>query len=740
MQAYGCSVFETEIDYGFTYTAVNNISLKTECVYRRGSELPNDPKEVAKLVLRVRDSSVSSRGKYEVAPGILVSELKDLVDLIFTQILPRYGYKVRKEQLALAQELLNALVYRKTLLAEAPTGLGKSIVFAVVGLLVRRSEINKTWSGAFFPEMSCIEWERMPVIISTSSIALQTALQNDVIPSLSDILMEWGIIREPIQSVLRKGRSHHVCEYKLNEYLPFERDTAMRKALGWLRFHPRIIDLAEIDTLPTDIKRIIGVPARCYQNCPYEDECRYRLFRQNISRKSYDFVICNHNLLLQDAILRSEEKGQTLPPYQALILDESHTFLKVARNMYGASINFNELSDVTDALRNLNFTPLEPPVTDSWKTLRDNTIRLADKLYQNGKRLFKQEAADGECDKPLRNIRDIAELIYRNLSASYEFLVERDEQRKYALIWELEKMSDAARYLTNGNETIRWFQTEEEKRSAIGGIPKRLSDHLYNDLWRRGIPTMLTSGTLSVAGDFTALKQAIGLNHRNLFLKETIHKSPFNYRENCLLYLTKDVSDYREADYINDLTDEIEKLLLASNGHAAVLFTSYKTMRVVHSRLKERNPDMKDFVLERSSSTAIEKFKASGNGVLFACGSMWTGIDCPGDILSMLIIVKLPFGEPDAIREYERSQYASLGDYIREVLTPEMLLLLRQGHGRGFRTETDTCVVAILDIRASKGQAYHKQVVTALPQSPVTSDLREVANFYRTKKPVEYFL
>jgi ATP-dependent DNA helicase DinG len=394
---------------------------------------------------------------------------------------------------------------------------------------------------------------------------------------------------------------------------------------------------------------------------------------------------------------------------------------------------------VTDALRKLNFTPLEPPVTDSWKVLRDNTIRLADKLYKNGKRLFNRESADGECDIPLQNIRDIAELIYRKLSSSYEFLVERDEQRKYGLIWELEKISETAGYLKSGNDTLRWYETDEEKRTAIGGIPKGLSNYLYNDLWRRSIPTMLTSGTLSVAGDFTALKQSLGLNHRNLHIKETTHESPINYKENCLLYLTRNVLYYRASDYINSLTDEIEKLLNTSRGHAAVLFTSYKTMGIVHSRLKVRNPDMKDFVLERGSSSAIDKFKASGNGVLFACGSMWTGIDCPGDILSMLIIVKLPFAEPDAIREYERSQYPSLGDYIREVLTPEMLLLLRQGHGRGFRTETDTCVVAILDIRASKGQAYHKQVVNALPQSPITSDLMDVAEFYKTKKSAEYF-
>ena len=36
-------------------------------------------------------------------------------------------------------------------------------------------------------------------------------------------------------------------------------------------------------------------------------------------------------------------------------------------------------------------------------------------------------------------------------------------------------------------------------------------------------------------------------------------------------------------------------------------------------------------------------------------------------------------------------------DYIREVIIPDMQVKLRQGFGRAIRTETDTCVVSILD-------------------------------------------
>jgi ATP-dependent DNA helicase DinG len=78
--------------------------------------------------------------------------------------------------------------------------------------------------------------------------------------------------------------------------------------------------------------------------------------------------------------------------------------------------------------------------------------------------------------------------------------------------------------------------------------------------------------------------------------------------------------------------------------------------------------------------------------------------------VSLLIIPRLPFPCPDAIKEKEREKYPTLRAYLRTVAVPEMQIKLRQGFGRAIRTETDTCVVAILDPRAAKGQRYFADV------------------------------
>ena len=55
--------------------------------------------------------------------------------------------------------------------------------------------------------------------------------------------------------------------------------------------------------------------------------------------------------------------------------------------------------------------------------------------------------------------------------------------------------------------------------------------------------------------------------------------------------------------------------------------------------------------MNRGRNTAIDEFKNSQNAVLFATGSMWEGVNIPGDVLFHLIIVKLPFPIPYPISD-----------------------------------------------------------------------------------------
>jgi ATP-dependent DNA helicase DinG len=114
-------------------------------------------------------------------------------------------------------------------------------------------------------------------------------------------------------------------------------------------------------------------------------------------------------------------------------------------------------------------------------------------------------------------------------------------------------------------------------------------------------------------------------------------------------------------------------------------------------------------------------------------------MDFPGDMVSSLIIVTLPFSVPDQIRRQEQLKYQTLTDYILSSVVPDMQQKLRQGFGRAIRTETDTCVISILDARGIKGGRYHHHVLDALPAMPVTNRTVIVSEFIRAVKNQAYF-
>jgi len=194
-----------------------------------------------------------------------------------------------------------------------------------------------------------------------------------------------------------------------------------------------------------------------------------------------------------------------------------------------------------------------------------------------------------------------------------------------------------------------------------------------------------------------------------------------------------------DPKYLDGISQEVSALIRVSNGHVLVLFTSYKPLRLIYKAIEKYITDIPLIAMKRGKNNAIYDFKKSKKGVLFATGSMWEGINIPGDILSHLIIVKLPFPIPDPISEYEKTQYPDMNAYLDSVLVPNMLIKLRQGVGRLIRSETDTGVISILDSRAGVKGKYHDAVLASLPKCNVTSDINEIHQFLLRKKDRKYF-
>lgn len=624
------------------------------------------------------------------------------VDRIFKELLPTCGMAERPAQVALCHQMLNAMLTDSIALCDAGTGIGKTYAYLAAGTVYHRF---RAASGL----------PARPVLISTSSIALQTAARDEYLPLLSEVLMRDSIITTPLQAVIRKGKSHYVCEERLERRLGqldlSRKNWRTGNALLTLRSE---MDMDEVAHLSRYDRERVCVPRIC--DCQQEN-CQYRAFLEDCDSGRYLFQICNHNLLLADAIHRGGGRKPILPDACALIVDEAHKLPETARQMFGVTLAAEDIRTLTHSLRGERFLLAAEVLTDSAKSL----LRKLDRPPEG--KPFEHYAKS--LAAPERSLTVINRQLHGLLTPA--------TRRR------LKNVSSSVSLFHQGHPDMV-FYTEEDTHGGtmLCATIADLTAQLRQTLWRQERPAVLTSATLAVGEDFRHFKQETGLLTDSR-VTESVAPSPFNYRQNCLLYLPKVPPRQKAAAYYDELAKEIAALLNAAQGHALALFTSYAAMSAVKERLPSHGLHYPLFTMGRSAIHTTEQFKASPGSVLLAAGAAWEGLDFPGDCVSLLIIPRLPFAVPDALKEKERENHPTLRLFIRAVVVPEMQIKLKQGFGRAIRTETDTCVVAILDERAAKGKRYSKDVLAALPEMPITGSLEDVAKFIQAMKGPDYF-
>jgi DNA polymerase-3 subunit epsilon/ATP-dependent DNA helicase DinG len=132
-----------------------------------------------------------------------------------------------------------------------------------------------------------------------------------------------------------------------------------------------------------------------------------------------------------------------------------------------------------------------------------------------------------------------------------------------------------------------------------------------------------------------------------------------------------------------------------------------------------------------SANTLLESFRDTDRAVLLGTRAFWEGVDIPGDALSVLVIVKIPFAVPSDPIVAARSE--TFDDPFNEYSIPEAILTFRQGFGRLIRTQYDRGIVVVLDRRVLS-KRYGKFFVESLPpcnfvSGPVTDLPRKAAQW-----------
>ncbi|MEN8198788.1 MAG: ATP-dependent DNA helicase [Thermodesulfobacteriota bacterium] len=629
------------------------------------------------------------------------------------------GFEPREGQLQMAEAVAATLeegseredTRASVLLVEAETGIGKTLAYLVPALL----------SG-------------QRVVISTATINLQDQILKKEVPLLERVLdME-------IPALCMKGRQNYLCHYRWyqhrsNPQLSMLVNREEGKVETWLA-KTESGDRAELSWLPDRSPLWPKISAQSNQclgsDCPEASLCFVNRLRKQAGTAR--LLIVNHHLFFSDLALRKAGFGEVLPRYQSVIFDEAHHLENVATNFFGVHFSHYQLLDLLGDIERQVETELGSGVGE----------RLTG--YTRG---LKQRLTDFTALFPAQRGRyPLAPLLDRsknwqesvdNLANGLQELSERcSDLGGRGEIWNLfsERATELGKSLLQigGSEQLQsghyvhWYE-RRERTVSLSATPVNIAPELEDCLYNAVESCIMTSATLTTAGDFSYVRERLGLGESGRSLRL---QSPFDYKGRTLLYVPE--NGFPEANapgYGDVLCDRLYNLLKISRGRALVLFTSFRAMDMVADYLADTLSYPVLVQGTASRQALLEKFRETTDSVLLAVASFWEGVDVSGESLSCVIIDRLPFEVPSdpVIQARMKAIEEEGGKPFFKFQVPRAILTLRQGVGRLMRSTSDQGVIAIMDIRLySKG--YGRMFRASLPPSPVVRSLKEVEAFF----------
>jgi ATP-dependent DNA helicase DinG len=633
------------------------------------------------------------------------------------------NYEARPEQLAMAQAVARAIERPGHLVVEAGTGVGKSFAYLVPAILAAVTLKKK-------------------VVVSTHTISLQEQLLKKDLPFLRSVM--------PLEftAVLVKGRSNYISLRRLEAgaaraeatFFQSEETDQFAQIRAWAQ-KTRDGSRSDLDfrPLPTVWDVVASEDGNCLgRKCPKYNACFYYSARRRI--RNANILIVNHALFMTDLALRSASGGGILPPYDIAIFDEAHTLEAVAGEHLGLRVTSAQVDYLLNRLASeraerglLRYHRLRDAIQQAQRVrfaARDfftGVLDWHDRLAGSNGRLRTPPAwPDMLCEELRKLATAIGEGAEAKSGLEEEQKIELTaaEGRCGAMAAEL-----AAWLEQRFDETVYWVEAEGTTRRRVNLVsaPLDVGPTLRRDLFEEVPTCVLTSATVSIGSPprFDFLKARIGLT-----ACETLQLgSPFDYPNQVTLHIPRNLPDPTEqnAEFERRAIAAIAHYLELSHGKAFVLFTSYRMMQQAVAALSPWFAQRNIALFAQSDglprTKMVEKFKADVNSVIFGADSFWQGVDVPGEALSNVIIVRLPFSVPshpllEARLEAIRRRG---GNPFVEYQVPEAVIKLKQGFGRLIRTKTDRGIVVILDPRILS-KPYGRTFLRSLPACPQVQD------------------
>lgn len=629
-----------------------------------------------------------------------VSRLGEWVADVFYDILPESGFEVRDEQIFMAYQLERAYGDKKTIMAEAGVGTGKTLVYLLYAICYAR------YTGK-------------PAVIACADESL---IEQLVKPG-GDIAKLAEHLDLQVDARLGKSPDQYVCLNKLSAVRFADEDAQVIEEVheslpdfvnspGTLQaFHPYGDRKQYPDLNDRQWNKINWDPFQDCFVCPKRQRCGLTLSRDHY-RRSKDIIICSHDYYMEHVWTYEARKreGQLplLPDHSSVVFDEGHLLEEAALNALSYKLKHRIFEELVTRL-------LEGEIRESLAERVDEAIESSERLF----RLLDtytvaipgSERKEVRVEPPL--LREI-ERLTNVLDAIGEELVfesglfSLDGYQMRVVEEHLDMIQTALSLFRKEDGYICWAE-ENEDETTLSIMPRTVKEILNERVFNTGIPIVFSSATLSVDSSFRYVADSLGIDD---FVSFSV-ASPYDYADKMQMKIADEATSGHPENE-NRLRDAVS-LLQASGGRALILFRTMEELRtfkqdIVH--VPEAQGLRFMYEGDREISDLIAAFQQDEESVLCSV-NLWEGLDVPGPSLSNVMIWSLPYPPQDPVFNAKRN--ASSSPY-EEIDLPYMLLRVKQGLGRLIRTSSDSGSAAILDESLYTQKEAKDRIAALLPE------------------------
>ena len=677
------------------------------------------------------------------------------------------GMERRQEQQEMARDVAQVVHRGGVGLLEAGTGVGKSLAYLVPAAI---------WA--------VVKGER--VLIATHTKNLQSQLRDSDVNRLRTMIArESPEIAAALKATVLRGRNNYLCRRNLDRlvdaWLDRDDDLAdfpellLARVVVWVE-SSSTGDREELPLSEDDTEiwpRLSAAGASCLSDgCSYVQEGTCFLYRAYKRAERSHLIIGNQALLL--TTLRNEHSR--VPDAPTVIIDEAHSLEDVATGILEREVSQARLQSPINHIASKNPKHTKTLVhrasraglgpRSSMVAQARRTRAVIAGFWAQIDQFYAEAYGDHDDDPPLRltpKVRESpgwrrVEQRWQASKAQVETLLDqlddlaraaRDQVRLQALVDDvsrtaqrLRNAADAVADVLNADpeKTVSWLETEARDVSdsslTLKSAPINVGPFLGATLWSRRRSILLTSATLTFNEQWYFLRRRLALPPASR-TREKRYGSPFDYERNSRIFVTDDMPEPPWEEPTDEweaaLAQAILRLAGAAQGRSLVLFTSYSSMNHVaervHTGLQKQGLKLKVQRRDGSPAEVTQTLRDEPRTVVFGVNSLWTGVDIPGENLSLLIICRMQFDHPDdPVHKARSEEYA---DSFGSFTLPLALLRLQQGFGRLIRSRSDRGVCVILDPRVVT-KSYSGVVLRSLPRRIEQASVEEIADNVQT--------